>query len=80
MTDIVLRDIDEVLAGRIRRVAEVRGWDMPRTLQNLLEQGLHAYEGDGKLSFGDAEADVLQSAIAALEEIPDAVYSRIGQV
>jgi hypothetical protein len=80
MTDIVLRDIDDVLADRIRRVAELRSWTVPTALLHLLEQGLHAYEGDGRLRFEDAEANVFQEAIAALEVIPDAAFSRIGQV
>jgi hypothetical protein len=80
MTDIVLRDIDAILADRIRRVAEQRGWSMSETLLHLLEQGLHSYEGDGAVRFDNSEADVLQAAIAALEKIPDAAYSLIGQV
>lgn len=80
MTDIVLKDIDAILADRIRRVADQRGWSMPKTLLHLLEQGLHSYEGDGAVRFDNSEADVLQAAIAALEKIPDATYSLIGQV
>lgn len=79
MTDIVLKDVDDVLSERIRRVADLRGWSLPKTLLHLLEQGLYVYEGDGKLSFDHAEADVLQAAIAALENIPDGAYSLIGQ-
>ena len=70
MTDIVLHDVDEVLADRIKRVAENRGWTLPRTLLHLLEQGLHVYEGDGRVRFDSSEADVLQAAIAAMETIP----------
>lgn len=81
MTDIVLHDIDEVLADRIRRVAEARGWTVPRTLLHLLEQGLHVYEGDGRTRFDNSEADVLQAAIAALENIPDdGGFARIGKL
>jgi len=80
MTDIVLKDIDAVLADRIRRVAEQRGWSVPKTLLHLLEQGLHTYEGDGTVRFDNSEADVLQAAIAALEGIPDGTYSLIGQM
>jgi len=80
MTDIVLKDIDDILLERIRRVAERRGWPMPHALLHLLEQGLYAVEGDGKLSFDNSEADVLQAAIAALEGVPDGVFSLIGQV
>lgn len=81
MTDIVLHDIDDILAERIRRVAEVHGWTVPRTLLHLLEQGLHAYEGDGRVHFDNSEAGVLQAAIAALEQVPDdSGFSLIGKV
>jgi hypothetical protein len=80
MNDIVLKDIDEILLDRIRRVADRRGWTLSRTLLHLLEQGLFAIEGDGKLAFDNSEADVLQAAIAALEDVPDGVYSLIGQL
>jgi len=81
MTDIAFTDIDDVLLGRIRRVADRRGWTLPRTLRHLLEQGLYAVEDDdGGISFDNSEADVLQAAIAALEGVPDGVFSLIGQV
>lgn len=81
MTDIVLKDIDEVLAERIRRVSDARGWTVPRTLLHLLEQGLHVYEGDGSISFDTSENDVLQAAMAALEQIPDdGGFALIGKV
>ena len=80
MTDTMFNDIDEVLLDRIRRVAERRGWTLPRTLRHLLEQGLYAVEGEGQLGFDNSEADVLQAAIAALEGVPDGVFSLIGQV
>ena len=80
MTDIVLKDIDEVLLERIKRVAERRGWALSHALLHLLEQGLYAVEGDGRLSFDNSEADVLQAAISALEGVPDGVFSRIGQL
>ena len=80
MTDIVLRDIDSVLADRIKRVGEARGWTVHQTILHLLEQGLHVIEGDGKLRFENREADVLQAAIAALEQVPDDPgYSLIGR-
>lgn len=81
MTDIVLHDIDDVLADRIRRVSDARGWTIPRTLLHLLEQGLHVYEGDGTVRFDSSEADVLQAAMAALESIPDDKgFSLIGRL
>ena len=81
MTDIVLKDADPVLFDRIRRVADARGWTMPRALQYLLEQGLHVYEGDGSVRLDNSEADALQAAIAALEQVPDDPgYAAIGRV
>ena len=81
MTDIVLKDADPILVDRIRRVADARGWTVSRALQHLLEQGLHVVEGDGSVRFDNAEADVLQAAIAALEQVPnDPGYAAIGRV
>ena len=81
MTEIVLRDIDPVLADRIRRVAEARRWDLGRTLQHLLEQGLYAVEADMNVRFSDTDSDDLRAAIAALEEVPsDPGFSLIGRV
>ena len=80
MTDIVLKDADPVLVDRIKRVADARGWTMPRALQYLLEQGLHVYEGDGSVRFENTEVDALQAAIAALEQVPDDPgYAAIGR-
>ena len=70
MTDIVLKDIDPVLADRIRRVAEARGWSMHDTLFHLLEQGLFISESEVRSGFNDREVDVLSAAISALKEVP----------
>ena len=81
MTEIVLRDIDPVLADRIRRVADARRWDMGRTLQHLLEQGLYAVEADMNVRFSETDSDILRAAIAALEDVPsDPGFSLIGRV
>lgn len=81
MTEIVLRDLDPVLADRIRRVADARRWDLQRTLQHLLEQGLFTVEADMNVRFSDTDSDVLRAAIAALEEVPsDPGFSLIGRV
>lgn len=71
MTEIMLRDVDDVLLDRIDRVARRSGWNLSTTLMHLLEQGLHAYEGNGELHFEGGEADVLQAAMDALNDIPD---------
>lgn len=71
MTDIVLKDIDPVLSERIREVGQTRGWDLPETLQWLLEQGLYASEQGTAVSLDDRESGALQAAILALEQVPD---------
>lgn len=81
MTDIILRDIDAVLADRLRLLAEQRGWEMHDTLLTVIEQGLYACESGGLVRFDDREATALQQAIAALEQVPDdAGFGLIGQV
>jgi hypothetical protein len=80
MTDLVLRDIDPVLAERIRKVARTNGWDMHETILHLIERGLYASEG-GALRFDGSESDVMQSVIAALETVPnDPGFSLIGRI
>jgi hypothetical protein len=80
MTDLVLRDIDPVLAERIRKVAQTNGWDMHETILHLIERGLYASEG-GALRFDGTESDVMQSVIAALETVPnDPGFSLIGRI
>lgn len=80
MTDLVLRDIDQVLAGRIRKVAHTNGWTVHETILHLIERGLYASEG-GALRFDGAESDVMQSVIAALETVPnDPGFSLIGRI
>ena len=70
MTDIVMKDIDPVLADRIRRVAEARGWTMHDTLFYLLEQGLFVTEVEVRSGFNDREVDVLSAAITAMKDVP----------
>lgn len=80
MTDLVLRDIDPVLAQRIRKVAQTNGWDIHETILHLIERGLYASEG-GALRFDGSESDVMQSVIAALETVPnDPGFSLIGRI
>lgn len=70
MTDIVLKDIDPILADRIRRVSEARGWDVHRTLLTLLEQGLFTCEAEVRGGFNYTEVNVLSAAISALKDVP----------
>lgn len=80
MTDIVLRDIDAVLADRIKLLADTRGWSMHETLLTLLEQGLFACESGLNVHFDDREANALKNAIAAMEQVAnDSGYGLIGR-
>lgn len=81
MTDIVLRDIDAILADRLKLLAGQRGWDMHHTLLTVLEQGLYACESGALVHLDDREANALQQAIAALEKVSDdAGFGLIGRV
>lgn len=80
-TEIVLRDIDPLLADRIRRIADARRWSLPQTLAYLLEQGLYTVEAEMNARFSDTDTDALREAIAALESVPsDPGFSLIGRV
>lgn len=80
MTDIVLHDIDPVLADRIRWISDARGWPLPDTLLRLLEHGLHVCESDAAVRLNDTEAGALEAAVAALEQVPDdAGFAMIGR-
>lgn len=81
MSEIVLRDIDPVLAERIRRVAEARRMGLPEALLYLLEQGLFVVETEMTVRFNDRDSNALLEAIAALEQVPnDPGFSLIGRV
>lgn len=80
MTDIVLRDIDPVLAGRIRKLADQRGWDTHRVLLELLEQGLLHFESNRIARFSDGEDTAFREMLSALEQVPDSPgFGLIGQ-
>lgn len=80
MTDIVLHDIDPLLAERIKRLGEVRGWDVAGTLLHVLRLGLRTLEGGAAVQLADAEEGALQEAIAALEHVPnDPGFALIGR-
>jgi hypothetical protein len=81
MTDIVLRDADPILVDRIRRVADARGWELSQAMLFLLEHGLFVYESENTARLDPSEADALQAAIAALEDVPNDVgFAAIGRL
>ncbi|MBB1088892.1 hypothetical protein H4F99_10355 [Lysobacter sp. SG-8] len=80
MSEIILRDIDAVLLGRVNRVAEAHGWSLQAALLNILEQGLFVCEGELSRSFDESDSRALQDAIAAMESVPsDQGFARIGR-
>ena len=81
MTDIVLRDIDPVLAGRIRKLSEQRGWDAHRTLLELIEHGLLHFESHRIARFSQGEDVAFREMMSALEQVPDSPgFGLIGQL
>jgi len=80
MTETVLIDIDPLLLERVRRVSAAQGWGLQQALVHLLEHGLFACEAELKARFDDSDAQALQEAIAALEQIQDDPgFSLIGR-
>ncbi|TWI13640.1 hypothetical protein [Aerolutibacter ruishenii] len=80
MSETLQIQLDAVLLERIRRVAQARGWSDAVAIRHLVEHGLFAVEPRGEPSLNDADAGILQSAIAALEGIPDDPgFSLIGR-
>ena len=80
MSETLQIQLDAMLLERIRRVAQMRGWSEQATIQHLIEHGLFALEPRGEARLDDRDADILQSAIAALEGIPDDPgFSLIGR-
>ncbi len=80
MSDIVLRNIDQVLMERIGRIADANGWELQGALMHLLEHGLFACETEMAARLSSSDADALKAAIAALEKIPDdGGFSLIGK-
>ena len=79
MTGMTLEGMDPVLAGRLQRLAQARGWSEAQALQHAIERGLLALEAEGAATLESAEAEVLKEAIAALEQIPNSAFAAIGK-
>ncbi|MGV8940679.1 MAG: hypothetical protein ACOH1P_03960 [Lysobacter sp.] len=81
MSDTVLLDIDAVLLERVRRLASAKGWGQQEAMIHLLEHGLFACEAKVAARLDDTDADALQAAIAALEQIDnDPGFALIGRM
>ncbi|WP_052108152.1 hypothetical protein [Aerolutibacter daejeonensis] len=80
MSETLQIQLDAVLLERVRRVAQTRGWSETTAIRHLIEHGLFAVEPRGEPRLDDMDANILQSAIAALEGIPDDPgFSLIGR-
>lgn len=80
MSETLQIQLDAVLLDRVRRVAQARGWSDAAAIRHLIEHGLFAVEPRGEQRLDDLDVNVLQSAIAALEGIPDDPgFSLIGR-
>jgi len=80
MSETLQIQLDAVLLERVRRVAQARGWSEAVAIRHLIEHGLFAVEPRGEPRLDDLDANILQSAIAALEGIPDDPgFSLIGR-
>lgn len=81
MGELALDAFDEVLRGRIARLAQRRGWDLQRTVRHVLEEGLQVAESPATAALDHSEADALAEALRALREVPDDPgYSMIGRI
>ncbi len=81
MTESIVLNIDPLLLERVRRMATAKGWSEHQALGHLLEHGLFACEAELAARFNDSDADALQAAIAALEQIQDDPgFASIGRI
>jgi hypothetical protein len=81
MTDLVLRDLQPGLAGRIRKLAELQGRSVHEVMAEVLEAGVHACELKLRKQLDLEEETALKQAIAALELVPnDAGFGLIGRI
>jgi len=80
MSHAVLLDMSAVLLERIQRIATARGWGQQAAMVHLIEHGLFVCEADLAARFDATDAQVLQEAVAALQDIPDDPgFSLIGR-
>lgn len=81
MTDLVLRDLDPALAGRLRQLAELQGRSLHQVTLEALEAGVQACEVGLRKRLDLEEQTALRQAIAALEQVPDdAGFGLIGRL
>lgn len=81
MADFLVRDIDEIMAERIKEIARQRGWPLNDVILHLIKQALGMAEpepppvpGDiARLSgaWADEETRAFEAAMRAFSGLPD---------
>jgi hypothetical protein len=81
MADFLVRDIDEIMAERIKEMARQRGWPLNAVILHLIKQALGMAEpepppvpGDiARLTgaWADEEARAFEAAMKAFSGLPD---------
>ena len=80
MPDFLIRDIDEAVAERIKRIARDRGWPINDVILRLLKEALGMVEPEPPLpgdiarlagSYQDDESRVFEEAMKAFKTLPD---------
>lgn len=81
MADFLIRDIDEMMAERIKELARQHGWPLNAVILHLIKQALGMAEpepppvpGDiARLAgaWGDDESRAFQAAMSAFAGLPD---------
>ena len=79
MSPFLLDTVDPIMADRLRKLAGKRGWSESEALIRVIERGLPAVEAEVPPNLENEEANALQAAIAALEQIPTATFAAIGR-
>ena len=79
MSPFLLDTVDPIMADRLRKLAGKRGWSESEALIRVIERGLPAVEAEVPPNLENEEANALQAAIAALDQIPTSTFAAIGR-
>ncbi|MDN5924505.1 MAG: hypothetical protein L0H70_05845 [Xanthomonadales bacterium] len=90
MPDILIRNIDEVMAERIKAVARERHWSINDVILHVLSHGLGLKHGDPLWikeadiahlggTWDPEEARAFKEAMSALEEVPEGSFAHFDE-
>ena len=80
MPDFLIREIDNDIADRIKRIARDRGWPINDVILRLLKEALGMVEPEPPLpgdiarlsgAWQDEESRVMEEAMKAFQRLPD---------